>query len=268
MKKQNYLKNIGTTVIVLLVLFTGIPLILEHFIFRNNVYSVLTNGEWGSFLGSYIGGIVGGAGTLIAMYVTTKETRKVQEENLNQLREDRSLEDKKERKQFADGIAKDVASYITDISQYYYANRWSWDLERKKEDAIHELKQIRSKIIQEYANQENVDIENYIKKYNRIEITINKLKVRESEAELKLRQVLDEIEKNRADRTIAIERYFVLKIKLQNIIEAKELLTKLELIHNVISFKTGDDPCIMDTETKLLKDLTVEFISKYVNPNT
>ena len=108
MKKKDYLKPIIITVVVLLILFAGIPLILEHLIFRNNVYSVLTNGEWGSFLGSYIGGIVGGAGTLIAMYVTTKETRKVQDENLNQLNADRSLEDKKERKQFADKIAEDV----------------------------------------------------------------------------------------------------------------------------------------------------------------
>lgn len=165
MKKKDYLKTIIITVVVLLILFAGIPLILEHLIFRNNVYSVLTNGEWGSFLGSYIGGIVGGAGTLIAMYVTTKETRKVQDENSNQLKEDRSLDSKKERKQFADGIAKDIASYITDISQYYYANCWSWDLQRKKNDAIHELEQIRSKILQIYAQQENMDIEICINMY-------------------------------------------------------------------------------------------------------
>lgn len=268
MNRNKHLKVICITVVLLLLFFVGIPLVLEHFIFRNNVYSALTNGEWSSFLGSYIGGIVGGAGTLIAMYVTTKSTRKIQEENLNQLKEDRSLEDRKERKQFADEIAKDVASYITNISQYYYANRWSWGLQQKKEEATHKLKQIRINILKEYDILENLDIENDIEEYNRAEIIINKLKVRESDAELKLSQVMDEIEKDRADRTIAVERYFVLKIKLQNVKEAKELLEKLESIHNVTSFETEGDLHLMDTETKLLKDFTVEFISKNVDQST
>lgn len=94
------------------------------------------------------------------------------------------------------------------------------------------------------------------------------LKVRESDAELKLRQILDEIEKNRADRTIAVERYFLLKIKLQNIEQAKELLEKLDLIHKFSAFETGDDPQLIDTETKLLKEMTVDFIDKYVNQST
>lgn len=268
MKKSNPLKAIGIIVAILLVLLAGIPLILEHFIFRHSVYSVLTNGEWASFLGSYIGGVVGGAGTLIALWVTTKETRKVQDENLNQLKEDRQLSDKKERKQFADEIAKDIAAYITDISQYYYANCWSLDLHRRKNDAIQELEQIRSKILQNYTLQEGLDIENDIKEYNKAEVAINMLKVRESDAELKLRQVLDEMEENRANRTIAVERYFVLKIKLQHIEQAKELLEKLDSIHKVSSSISNHDPLLMDEETKLLKEMTVDFIDKYVNKNT
>lgn len=141
-------------------------------------------------------------------------------------------------------------------------------MQRKKNDAIHELEQIRSKILQIHAQQENMDIEICINMYNKTEIAINMLRVRESDAELKLRQILDEIKKNRADRTIAVERYFLLKIKLQNIEQAKELLEKLDLIHKFSAFGTGDDPQLMDTETKLLKEMTVDFIDKYVNQST
>ena len=143
MKKSNPLKAIGIIVAILLVLLAGIPLILEHFVSRNSVYSVLTNGEWASFLGSYIGGVVGGAGTLIALWVTTNETRKIQEENLNQFNADRSLNDRKERKQFADIIAQDISIYIANINNYFYASRHSERLDNDRYNADIRLNDIR-----------------------------------------------------------------------------------------------------------------------------
>lgn len=59
---------------ILLVLLIATPILLEYLFFQNKIYSALTNGEWASFLGSYIGGTVGGIGTLAAVAITTKET--------------------------------------------------------------------------------------------------------------------------------------------------------------------------------------------------
>ena len=159
MKKGNYLRIIGITIVAILILFAGIPLFLEHFIFRNDVYSVLTNGEWGSFLGSYIGGIIGGAGTLIALWVTTNETSKIQEENLKQLKTDRLLADKKERKQFTDGIAQDISVYIANINSYFFACRQAERLNNDRYNADMRLNDIRNKIQQQYEQQQNLKIE-------------------------------------------------------------------------------------------------------------
>lgn len=267
MKKKNYLKTTIITVAVLLILFVGIPLILEHLIFRNNVYSVLTNGEWGSFLGSYIGGIVGGAGTLIAMYVTTKETRKVQDENLSQLNADRSLEDKKERKQFADKIAQDVSVYITDINNYFYACRHSERLDKDRYNADMRLNDIRNNIQQQYSQQQKLSIESETEQYSLIDAEISKLKEKETEAIQKLQHIENEIDKNQVNRTIAIERLNILKIRLQNIPEASALIAKLEYIHSH-SFALGVEFDFMDKETRQLLDITIDFIDKYVNQST
>lgn len=267
MNKLNPLKTIGITVGILLALLAGIPLILEHFIFRNSIYSVLTNGEWASFLGSYIGGVVGGAGTLIALWVTTKETRKVQEENLNQLKEDRLLSDKKERKQFADGIAKDISIFITDINNYFYACRESERLHNSRYDADIRLNNIRNEIQQQYNQQKKLNIETETDQYALIDIEIGKLKEREMEAAQKLQHIDSEIDKNQVNRTIANEHFTVLKIRLKNIPEAKELLEKLEYIHGHSSGLRAEYD-FMDKETGQLLSITVDFIDKYVNQGT
>ena len=266
MKKDGIFRVVGVITTVF-ILFAGVPLVLEYLIFRNNVYSVLSNGEWGSFLGSYIGGIIGGTGTLIAMYVTTKETRKVQNENLNQFNADRSLEDKKERKQFADKIAEDVSVYITDINNYFYACRHSERLDKDRYNADMQLNGIRNNIQQQYTQQQKLSIESETEQYLLIDTEIDKLKEKEAEAIQKLQHIENEIDKNQVNRTIAIERLNILKIRLQNIPEASALIAKLEYIHSH-SFSLGVEFDFMDKETRQLLDITIDFIDKYVNQRT
>ena len=90
-------KEIAIIVCISVCIVLMLPFALEIFIFRNNVYSVLSNGEWGGFLGSYIGGALGGIGTLLAVYITTKETRKTQQENSAQIESERKRNEKTER---------------------------------------------------------------------------------------------------------------------------------------------------------------------------
>ena len=265
MKKRSYLKIIGITVVVMSALFAGIPLFLEHFIFRNNVYSVLTNGEWGSFLGSYIGGIVGGAGTLVALWVTTNETRKIQEENLNQLKENRSLEDKKERKQFADGIAHDISVYTTDIIKYFHDCRRVDRLDVDRYNVDMKLKSIQNQIQGEYARKQNIGLERNTATYLSIESKIEQLGREESRIRYKLERIENEIRNISGDRRIAVERYFVLRIKLQDIEEAISLVEQLEYIHINSSNVKDTRLEFAKEETQKLLDMTVEFINKYVN---
>ncbi len=57
----------------------GVPMFLEFFIFRNDFPSALSNGEWASFLGSFLGGTVSLIGILITIQFTQEENRKERE---------------------------------------------------------------------------------------------------------------------------------------------------------------------------------------------
>lgn len=79
-KNKKYFKGRNNRILqaLVIVLLLGIclPLFLEFFIWRNSFPSVLDNSDWSSFLGSYLGGIIGGFATLLSVRFTLLETRK------------------------------------------------------------------------------------------------------------------------------------------------------------------------------------------------
>ncbi len=52
-----------------------------YMILPNKVSSVVTNDGWVSFFGNYLGDIIGGIGTLLAVLIRTKHTETIQDEN-------------------------------------------------------------------------------------------------------------------------------------------------------------------------------------------
>lgn len=265
MKKSNPLKAIGIIVAILFVLLTGIPLILEHFIFRNSVYSVLTNGEWAAFLGSYLGGIIGGAGTLIAMYVTTNETRKIQNENLNQLKEEHLLADKKERKQFADDIAGNISSYITDILKYTENAEKVVSLKKKKEDLHKELLTIRESI-DEYNRIIKKVLTLSTESQKKAKRNLQQALRDESRVQQDMNDVDREISNLERSRLIANQCYYLLKIKLDPLtLYTQPLIEKLEDIQSFSEPGFFFDPLTFKKEVAELLQLTLQFISAYVD---
>ncbi len=254
-------KNKIAIIVFISVCILIFPFALEICIFRNNVYSVLSNGEWGSFLGSYIGGALGGIGTLLAVYITTKETRKIQQENLAQIESERKRNEKTERKKFADEIAKDIATYITDISKYFYACRFSKRLDDEERSLNDELKQISEK----YHALDKSNIDNDTQEYIAVQNELEKLKQKELEVKYQIERKSKEIEQNRANRTIASERYFLLKIKLQNIESGADILKQLKRIHDNSGNVEETDLYFISTETDKLLNMTVQFVDRYVN---
>lgn len=73
---KEYYKQILYTVSLIIVLSVLVPLFLEHFVYRNEVYSTISNSEVASFLGNFLGALIGGGITLVTMYVSISETRK------------------------------------------------------------------------------------------------------------------------------------------------------------------------------------------------
>ena len=59
----------------------GFIFIFDSFIIGNDIPSNLSNDQWITFLGSYLGGIIGGGATLIAVLISIRHTQAVQRSN-------------------------------------------------------------------------------------------------------------------------------------------------------------------------------------------
>lgn len=274
-------KKIIGIILAALAVILALPFLLEFFVFRNDVYSALSNGEWGSFLGSYIGGALGGIGTLLAVYITTKETRKIQQENARQIEIEKRRNERRERKQFVDEVAKDVASYVADISKYFYACRYLNRLYDKKGTIDNELDQTQHEIRKKYNNlNQQRAIGNMIGRDEDVYILgeIEELKQKESEQKYRIEKLEREIDKNKPDRKIAIERRYLLNIKLKNIEAGEDILIQLEKIHgksyeinrNDSNSPEEDDERVSRLTNELYKllDMTVQFANEYVGQET
>lgn len=236
----------NAAIIVLIVLFCSIivPLLLEILVFRNKVPSALTNGEWGGFLGSYLGGIISGVGTLIAVYITTMETRKIQKQAQKNFDNDKRAQLENQRKMFTDDISVIVSEYITDITRYFHANRSSLVIEDEKYNLNREIEQKDKEI---KKNPHSIQI---LK--NEKETLLYKRDLKEKEGEGKSHK-----------RTIALQKYYLLKIKLDGIDLSSELMHQLNDIHNIHAHKNISVKDFENETDKLIEILTV-FSKKYI----
>lgn len=172
MKNKEYVKIIIWIITLYTVMGILIPIIFKYTIFENPALSNLSNNEWAGFLGSYVGGILGGLGTLIAVYITVKSSMSIQEENKRET--DQRIEEeykryqaeiiaenhrryiertsdieennKRDRQQFVNSIAKELGTYITHISKYHFAGLEAENLQEKVNRAKAELFQIEQKL--------------------------------------------------------------------------------------------------------------------------
>lgn len=87
--KHKIVFGIIVTIVIIFLIILGVlfiaavPWLLDLFVFGNNMHSALSNGEWSGFLGSYIGGVAGGVGTLIAVYKSTSQVKRYEEKREN-----------------------------------------------------------------------------------------------------------------------------------------------------------------------------------------
>lgn len=228
-------------IIILFLLIVLMPVLLEFLIFRNNFGSVLDNGTWANFLGGYIGGVLGGISTLIAVYISTKETRRIQSDNYQQFIEEKKYREKQERKKFADEIVKDISKYITDLSNYFYNCR---------------------KLNYLIAQRDKTKIQ--LLGLETMPLYLDSVKHQIGFLRMEIDELNRNIEINTPDRKVANEYYFLLRMKLNNIEEGSRILNQLEYLHS----KNYDDISLpqdfISNETDKLQELTVSFVTEYV----
>lgn len=102
-KDKTHDQSIKKTIVILILIILTI-LIITKVIVESTVISKASNDGWLSFIGSFAGGCIGGIGTLLAVYFTTKQTREMQQRN--------------DRKNKAKEIENKVSIFIADITEY------------------------------------------------------------------------------------------------------------------------------------------------------
>lgn len=294
MKIREYANIIIWIITLYIVIGILIPIIFKYTIFENPALSNLSNNEWAGFLGSYVGGILGGLGTLIAVYITVKSSMSIQEENKretdqrieeeckrhqaeiiaeNQRRDiernsDIEENNKRDRQQFVNRIAKELGTYITHISKYHYAGLEAENLQGEVDRAKAELLQIEQKLkkIDEKFSAVNVDDSDEI-----IRVSTERDEIVDEKERLSriYNEALAERRLNRefGNRLTANEAFFTLKVVLSNIESAENLLKKLKEVHGGAGFKHPEEVSYgqwIDLETEKLMQEFIVFMNKYV----
>lgn len=247
MKDKKKIVNV-IMIIVVIYLIVGIilPFIFKYAIFESKTFSNLSNNEWAGFLGSYVGGILGGLGTLISVFITVKESRDMQidnkkdtdkkilddkEEREAERKEDKKLERQRERREFADDIAVYIGKYITHISKYYYACRWAESIDADFRQANDELRKVEGEILTLNRKRDKTGVES--DEFVQLDIEKTSLLDKKRILERKYNERLKEKERNsiEGNRTEANECFFILKTKLYNITEANSMLGQMDVLH-------------------------------------
>lgn len=237
---------------IFLICLSGIviPLFMDRFIFGNNYPSSLSNSDWSSFLGGIWGGIIGGVGTLIAVCITTIDTRMVQEDSRQQRLADYSNDKLK-------SIITAISSYwqkITSIEKFYS------DMFISKNRLLEVNSEI-SSIDESILNDFHIG-EEYRKVLNTKKEEYNKIIVNE---QLKITRL-----KDRINATLEHVEYEVMLIKIliSDIEFSNELLSLISKFQSYFMDTSQNNDldvseihsCIQDFNTK-----AKEFIEKYEN---
>lgn len=279
MKQKNSLKVVLMIISIYTIIGIVLPIIFKYMIFENTAISNLSNNEWAGFLGSYVGGILGGLGTLIAVFITIRDSRNIQFENkkdtdqriLNETKErerlrieDKYNSERNMRKEFTDEISTYIGKYITHISKYFYANSSSERLESEYTSARDKMIRIEKEIekVDEHINNADINSEEYVKLQNER----NGLLDRKSAASRIYNECKDERKKNyeQANRLIANECLFILRTKLNEIKDAEELLKQLNVFHNGGFYCNAIGEWLSEN-TELLIQKYNDFKEQYIN---
>lgn len=266
-KELNTIKPILIFICVYCIFSIGLPLAFKYIIFESTAYSNLTNNEWAGFLGSYVGGILGGLGTLFSVYYTVKTSinmqkaenerrnaeiseehkrhdleildenkRRNSEINVERQRRDSEIQAENKRKEredrvkFTGEIATLVGEFLTITSNYHYMNVEVAQIEQNLKDSydkLYNLKIEESKIYE--ALNRNSPIQ-----YSITELDLMKVRNDIDKEERHYNQLLSEkaYKSYFGNRLKAIECLHILEAKLIDIEEGEDLLKAIKCFHN------------------------------------
>ena len=220
-------------------------------------YITHTRFEWFNLWGTCISSISSALIALSGVYLTVKETRRIQKENSedanNKVLTERNERLKKERRELTNTLSVYIGKYITHTQLYYWAIVKDYTLRNELRGKETSLK------ANEASMAQNDMTEIHHKRLSSMEKTKEEIQ-----------QIKKEIEINttKGNRITASECYFILKTQLSAVNEADELLKKLDYIHSTITkvgTKGGPDEDWLRKETDELMRCFNIFKENYEN---
>lgn len=222
MKQYLSFKNI----IVLIILGVLIPLVVTSLttLIPSPIPNFETSNDWIGFFGSYMGSILGGIITLIVMKETIESGNRNLETNII---ENKKIQKRNERIQFCNHIASLIASYCYESRRYKHQN---WVMNESSKTSL--------KSYENFLN-ERQKIKGNNLKQSKTNDDLFFLEI----SEMRYKEDKDNFDKAiETLKTIDVLRiYFELKIKLQNVKQAKKLMEKIEEVNTLKSYMKEND---------------------------
>ena len=124
MKKYPVLLILSTIILIVL-----IPIGIDHLIIGNDIHSNISNSDWVSFLGSYIGSLIGAGISIIGIFMTIKFSEK-------QAKNDREFMLEMNREERRLSIAPLLLCQTDDKNKHEFDSRFIFDLDGEKSNTL------------------------------------------------------------------------------------------------------------------------------------
>lgn len=205
-----------------------IPMVI-HAMYKFSLGPKFMEGAFGAgdLLGFY-GEVLGGFVTLLVLWITTDETRKIQQKNEQQLEDDRKEREWERRKYFTDSVADDISKFVAET--VVFADKYRNFVIAEKNKVAHEaeLQEIIKQIDANYnemAEKDDVDYKDASKN--------NELEQKKAETLRRIEVCERHMETLYIDssRVGALERYTALCLKLHGMRLGRQILNKMDDIN-------------------------------------
>lgn len=226
-----------------------------HLLFKWDTGCALLKWEpnTGSMLEFY-GAILGGGVTLLVLWITTDETRKIQRKNEEQIEMDRAEKRKNDRRVFVNSVIEDVSKLLANLAHCKDCRLKIAACEKRIKKYEKDLAQVRFQLTQSKKNSSSPFVQSAISM--------------QEMSEKELEQAI-QAERNNAiayytTKTPSIESIAILNIKLAGIQEAKELINS---IVQIMDMEDNDDISFEDFSKEMNKimRITADFAENYIN---
>lgn len=215
--------------------------------------------KWESDAGSileFYGAVLGGFITLLVLWITTDETRKIQKKNEEQLEDDKREREREKRKAFADSVIEDIAMFCTDAAAYKECRVKIYKYNSDLKGLNVERRRIQKDLENEYKSA--------VRKRSSAVVRIQQLRIEEKNIEQEIENTRKNARELFTSRRIAQERYLVLRIKLKELGRGDEII---DMMKHLMTIGTDDSIdyeayCI---ENDKLVALISEFVEGYIN---